>query len=49
MVTKVLSIYLTKEIIDSARFLSSSLSNHVDNLAEEIHKVKCKNCYCFLE
>ena len=33
--------------IDSARFKSSSLSNLIDNLAERIHKVKYKDCYCF--
>ena len=25
------------------------LSNLVDNLAEENHKIKCKDCNCFLE
>ena len=35
---------------DSARFIStSSLSNLVDNLTERIHKIKCKDCDCFLE
>ena len=29
--------------------MASSLPNLVDNLAEEIHKVKCKDCDCFLE
>ena len=29
--------------------MASSLSNLVDNLAEGIHKVKCKDCDCFLE
>ena len=29
--------------------MSSSLSNLVDNLAEGIHKIKCKDCDCFLE
>ena len=29
--------------------MTSSVSNHVDNLAERIHKIKCKNCDCFLE
>ena len=33
------------KFIDSA----SSLSNHFDNLAERIHKIKCKDCDCFLE
>ena len=37
------------KFIDSARFMSSSLSNLVDNLAEGIHKIKCKDCDCFLE
>ena len=34
--------------IDSARFMASSLSNLVDNLAEGIHKIKCKDYDCFL-
>ena len=25
------------------------MANLVDNLAEGIHKIKCKNCDCFLE
>ena len=29
--------------------MASSLSNLADNLAERIHKVKCKDCDCFLE
>ena len=29
--------------------MKSSLSNLVDNLAEGIHKIKCKDCNCFLE
>ena len=49
MVTKVLPTYPTKKIIDSARFMASSLSNLVDNLAEGIHKIKFKDCDCFLE
>ena len=28
---------------------SSSLSNLVDNLAEEINQIKCKDCHCFHE
>ena len=35
--------------IDSARFIESSLSNLVDNLADGIHKIKYKDCDCFLE
>ena len=34
--------------INSARFMASSLSNLVDNLAEGVHKIKCKDCDCFL-
>ena len=37
---------LQKIYIDSARFMESSLSNLVDNLAEGIHKNKCKDCDC---
>ena len=37
------------KFIDSARFMASSLSNLVENLTEGIHKVKCKDCVCFLE
>ena len=37
------------KFIDSARFMASSLSNLVGNIAEEIHKIKCKDCDCFLE
>ena len=35
--------------IDSARFVASSLANLLDNLAEGIHKIRCKDCDCFLE
>ena len=37
------------KLIDRARFLANSLSNLVDNLTEGIHKIKCKDCDCFLE
>ena len=33
----------------STKFMTSSLSNLVDNLQEGIHKTKCKDCHCFLE
>ena len=33
----------------SARLMATSLSNLVDNLIEGDHKIKCKNCNCFLE
>ena len=29
--------------------MASSLSNLVDNLGEGIHKIKCKDCICFLQ
>ena len=35
--------------IDSTRFMAISSSNLVDNLAEGINKIKCKDCDCFLE
>ena len=30
------------QFIDSARFMASSSSNFVNNLSEEIHRIKCK-------
>ena len=33
------------KFIDSKRFMTSSVSNIVNNLAEVIHKIKCKDCY----
>ena len=38
-----------RKFIDSSRFMATSLSNLVDNLTEGIHKIKCKDCDCFLE
>ena len=29
--------------------MATSLSNLVDNIAEGIHKIKCKDCDCFRE
>ena len=29
--------------------MAKSLSNLSDNLIEGTHKIKCKNCHCFLE
>ena len=29
--------------------MATSLSNLVDNITEGIHKIKCKDYYCFLE
>ena len=37
------------KFIDSARFMSNSLSNFVDNFTEGIDKIKCKDCDFFLE
>ena len=37
------------KLVDSVRFMATSLSNLVDNLTEGIHKTKCKDCDCFLE
>ena len=39
-ITKNISYIL--QFIDSARFMASSLSNLVNNLAEGIHRIKCK-------
>ena len=30
------------QVIDSARLIASLLSNHVNNLSEGIHRIKCK-------
>ena len=45
----VVTISYKMEFIDSARFMETSLPNLVDNLTEGIHKIKCKDCDCFLE
>ena len=45
----VVTISYRIKFIDSARFMSTSLSNLVDNLAEGICKITCKDCDCFLE
>ena len=37
------------KFIDSAKFITSSLWNLFDNLAEGMHKIKCKYYDCFLE
>ena len=34
--------YILK-FIESTRFMASSLSNVVNNLSEEIHRIKCKS------
>ena len=35
--------------IDSMRFMTTSLSNLVDNPSKGIFKIKCKDCGCFFE
>ena len=37
------------KFIDSARLMATLLSNLVDNLTEEIQKIKCNDYDCFLE
>ena len=37
------------KFIDSARLMATSLSNLIDNLTEGVHKIKCKDCHCFLK
>ena len=37
------------KVIDGARFVASAISNLVDNLVEGVHKIKCKDCDCFLK
>ena len=45
----VVAISYKIRFIDSVRFMTTSLSNLADNLAEVIHKIKCKDCEYFLE
>ena len=45
----VVTISYKIKFIDSAMFIATSLSNLVDNLTEETHKNKCKDCDCFLQ
>ena len=37
------------KFINNAKFIASSLSNLVDNVAKGIDKINCKDCDCFLE
>ena len=47
---KLLKLYFTKQnLLIENLFMVSLLSSLVNNSAEGIHKVKCKNCGCFLE
>ena len=45
----VVTISYKTKIIDSTRFMASLLSNLVDNVAEGVNKIECKDCDCFLE
>ena len=49
LIKSVVTISYKIKFIDNAGFMASSLLNFVDNLAEGMHKGKCKNCDCFLE
>ena len=37
------------KLIDSSRFMVSSLSNLTESFNEAIHKIKSKDCDCFLK
>ena len=37
------------KFINNVRFMASSLSSLVDNLAEGLHNSICKNCKSYLE
>ena len=37
------------KFIDSFRFMSSSLSNLVDNLSDGLHSEKCAGCKSYLD
>ena len=45
----IVTIPYKKNFKDSTRFMASSLTNLVDNLAERIHIINCNDCDCFLE
>ena len=45
----VVTISYRIKFIDSTRFIASSLPNFGDNLTEGVHKIKCKDCDCFLK
>ena len=42
---RVVNIFCKTKFVDSARFMAT----FVDNLTEEIHKIKRKDCGCFFE
>ena len=37
------------KFVDSMRFMATSLTKRVDCLSEGTHRIKCKNCNCFLK
>ena len=45
----VTTISYKRKFIDSGRFMARSLSSLVDNLTKGNHKIKCKDCDCFLQ
>ena len=45
----IITISYKIKLIDSVRFMASSLSNLVDDLAEGIHRIKLKDCDSFLD
>ena len=45
----VVTISYKLKFLDDARFMATSLSNLVDILPEGLHKIKCKDCDCFLK
>ena len=44
----VVTISYSIKFVDSPRLMTSSLPNLVANLAKGIHKIRCKDCDCFL-
>ena len=46
---KIIKISYNIKFIDSFRFMSTSLSNLVDNLSEGLHSDKCTNCKLHLD
>ena len=46
---KIIKISYKIKFIDSYRFMSTSLSNLVDNLSEGLHNDECKDCKSYLD
>ena len=46
---KIVNIPCKLKFNDSFRFMSTSLSSLVDNLSDELHSSKCKNCKASLD